>query len=121
MLPHKHGELCRCKMFLLRFLNKHDSHFEGSLSFFSLLLDVAFHLSYTNSFSDIQPQYIFLSIAVFCKKEAAFSHLSGGGTFGRIFQLGHLDLLHTALSGPKGRHTLKMRYQVITIRFPFST
>ena len=34
--------------------------------------------------------------SVFCKWEAAFSHLSGGGTFRRFFQLGHLDLLHTA-------------------------
>ena len=35
---------------------------------------------------------------VFCKGEAAFSHQSGGGTFGMFFQLGHVDLLHTALS-----------------------
>ena len=34
---------------------------------------------------------------VFCKGEATFSHLSGEGILGRFFQLGHLDLLHTAL------------------------
>ena len=34
---------------------------------------------------------------VFCKGEAAFSHLSGGGTCESFFfQLGHLELLHTA-------------------------
>ena len=32
----------------------------------------------------------------FCKGEATFSHLSCWGHFGRFFQLGHLDLLHTA-------------------------
>ena len=35
---------------------------------------------------------------VFWKEEAAFSHLPGGGILGSFFQLGHLDLLHTALS-----------------------
>ena len=37
---------------------------------------------------------------VFCKGEADFSHLSGGGTFGSFCRLGHLDLLHTALINP---------------------
>ena len=35
---------------------------------------------------------------VFCKGEAAFSHLSAGGIFGRFFKVGHLDLLHMAFS-----------------------
>ena len=38
---------------------------------------------------------------VFCKGEATFSHPSGGGILGMFFQLGHLDLLHTALSKSK--------------------
>ena len=33
---------------------------------------------------------------VICEVEAAFSHLSYKGNFGRFSQLGHLDLLHMA-------------------------
>ena len=35
---------------------------------------------------------------VFWKRDAIYSHLSGGRSFWSFFQLGHFDLLHTALS-----------------------